>query len=65
MMAAATPPIQENSMEPAFTDEELSAERERLQKMVALCDCQGEADGKNAALAQLRAVNAEVADRRD
>lgn len=52
-------------MEPAFSDDELRAERDRLQKMVALCRRRGEADGHNAALAQLRAVNAELADARN
>lgn len=51
-------------MEPAFDDKELAAERDRLQKLVALCRKHGEADGHNAALAQLRAVNAEQAERR-
>ena len=51
-------------MMPEFTDEELAAERERLMKLLAICDRHGEADGSAAAKAQLRAVQAEEAARR-
>jgi len=50
-------------MSQEFTDEELAAEIERLEKLETLCDRYGEADGGDVCRSHLRALRLEQTDR--